>query len=91
VWATDFTLAIPGHGAPMTRDQFNVYRLAFDAFVDCVAGQSDKAQCAKAWSDAVLQLMPGDQRGQSQAEAFAAYYVDFLRQNGGKSPDCSAP
>lgn len=91
VWAADFTLAIPGHGAPMTRDQFNVYRLAFGAFVDCAHGTAEAATCAKAWSDAVLPLMPGDQRGAGSAAGFAEYYVGFLRENGGKSPDCNAP
>jgi hypothetical protein len=36
VWATPFRLAVPGHGAPMTRDAFDTYRGAFKRFRACV-------------------------------------------------------
>jgi len=88
VWATPFTLAVPGHGAPMTRGQFDTYRRAFTAFRRCSGGDGDAAACAAAWTRDVDGLMNDAER--AQATAYAAYYVGFLRKGGGASPDCAA-
>ncbi len=87
VWATPFTLAVPGHGAPMTREAFDTYRRAFGAFRACVGSDRTPASCAAEWTSGVGALLAsdGDRR---QAGAYAGYYVDFLRTNGGASPDC---
>lgn len=87
VWATPFRTAIPGHGEPMTRVQFNVYRTAFGAFIDCVNSQTEAAQCASGWATGVAQFLNGDE-AQSEAAAYANYYVGFLREGGGAAPDC---
>lgn len=84
VWATPFTLAIPGHGAPMDRAAFARYRGAFGAFLDCVASTAEAPACARAWAVSAAPLSGDD----PDAEAYAHYYVDFLRRNGGSSPDC---
>ena len=88
VWATPFSVAIPGHGEPMSRAQFDTYRRAFSAFRGCVGGDTAPADCAAAWTRDVGEFLPtdGDRR---QATQYAAYYVDFLRKNGGASPDCA--
>jgi glyoxylase-like metal-dependent hydrolase (beta-lactamase superfamily II) len=85
VWATPFKVAIPGHGAPMDRAAFDLYRRAFNAFLDCVASTAQAPVCAAAWTQAVASLEGVDR---SEADAYARYYVDFLRRNGGRSPDC---
>jgi len=87
IWATPFRIAVPGHGEPMTRDQFNVYRTAYGAFIDCVNSEGEVAQCASRWEEGVAQFLPND-AARAEARAYAAYYVGFLRQNGGASPDC---
>jgi glyoxylase-like metal-dependent hydrolase (beta-lactamase superfamily II) len=89
VWATPFRLAVPGHGEPMTRQQFDVYRGAYTAFRRCVAGEATVDTCAAAWTTDIGAFLAadGDRR---QATQYAAYYVDFLRKNGGASPDCAA-
>ena len=38
VWAVPFKTAIPGHGEPMTRTQFDAWRGAFNRYMDCVEG-----------------------------------------------------
>ncbi len=88
VWATPFRLAVPGHGEPMTRPQFDVYRGAFTAFRRCVAGETAADTCAAGWTNDIGAFLAadGDRR---QATQYAAYYVDFLRKNGGASPDCA--
>ena len=87
VWATPFHLAVPGHGAPMNRAQFDTYRQAFSHFRTCVGGDGAPATCAAAWTKDVdtLLLTDADRRA---ATGSAFYYVDFLRKSGGASPDC---
>jgi glyoxylase-like metal-dependent hydrolase (beta-lactamase superfamily II) len=85
VWATPFRLAVPGHGKPMTRDEFDTYRGAFGRFIACVGTENAAATCAAGWTKDVTPLLEGDV---SQANEYASYYVDFLRKNGGNSPEC---
>jgi glyoxylase-like metal-dependent hydrolase (beta-lactamase superfamily II) len=87
VWATPFELAVPGHGEPMTRAQFDGYRQAFAAFRACAAGGDAAAACADGWTKAVGPLLASE-ADRKQATSYATYYVDFLRKNGGNSPDC---
>ncbi len=87
VWATPFRIALAGHGEPMTRDQFAVWRAAYGAFVDCVNSETEASQCAATWSEGAAQFLTTD-RERSAATQMAHYYVGFLRENGGKSPDC---
>jgi len=87
VWATPFRTAIAGHGDPMTRDQFNTWRVAYGAFINCAASDAEPAACASAWTEATAQLQPSTSSAQ-QATGMAQYYVGYLRNNGGKSPDC---
>jgi glyoxylase-like metal-dependent hydrolase (beta-lactamase superfamily II) len=89
VWATAFTQAIPGHGEPMSRAQFDRYRKAFEAFRACACGSAEAAVCAAAWTSDVGALLAGD-ADRTQATRYTTYYVDFLRKNGGASPDCAA-
>lgn len=88
VWATPFRTVIPGHGEPMTRDQFGAWRAAYGAFIDCVNSETAAADCAAAWAQGVSQFIADDENALRTAPQMAAYYVAFLRQNGGKSPDC---
>jgi glyoxylase-like metal-dependent hydrolase (beta-lactamase superfamily II) len=90
VWATPFETAIPGHGRPMTRGDFDTYRQAFGAFVDCTRTDSPAAACGKGWVDGLGPLIRADEQVRKQVQANAEYYVGYLRDNGGKAPDCSA-
>ncbi|HEX4915781.1 MAG TPA: MBL fold metallo-hydrolase, partial [Vicinamibacterales bacterium] len=90
VWATPFETAIPGHGRPMTRGDFDTYRKAFGAFVDCTRTDSPAAACGKSWVDGLGSLIRADEQVRKQVQASAEYYVGYLRDNGGKAPDCTA-
>jgi glyoxylase-like metal-dependent hydrolase (beta-lactamase superfamily II) len=89
VWATPFKLAVPGHGAPMTRDQFDTYRGAYKNFLACVASENTPQTCAAGWTKDVGSLLESDadRRG---ATGYAGYYVDFLRKGNGTTQDCLA-
>lgn len=88
VWATPFRVAIPGHGEPMDRAQFDAYRGAFNRFMDCVEGNAEPAQCATIWADGVSRFLGADANARNEALGYAGYYVGLLRKNGGKSADC---
>lgn len=90
VWATPFELAAPGHGDPMTRDQFNVYRTAFGGLVDCAHTEAAVESCGERYSHTLMPLLNGDETRRQRVAAGVAYYVGFLRENGGKSADCLA-
>lgn len=81
-----FRVAIPGHGEPMTRAEFDTYRVAFGAFIDCVNSAAEAARCAGAWRDGVASL--SHIADLTEAVEYATYYVGYLRENGGKSPTC---
>jgi glyoxylase-like metal-dependent hydrolase (beta-lactamase superfamily II) len=91
VWAVPFKTAIPGHGEPMSRTQFDAWRGAFNRFMDCVEGTSEAGQCAVAWADGIASFNGSDERARKMSLGYAEYYVGFLRDNGGKSKDCLAP
>ncbi|MCX7358188.1 MAG: hypothetical protein NT015_08615 [Alphaproteobacteria bacterium] len=71
----------------MTRDQFNTWRVAYGAFIDCAESQVEAATCAASWGQATAAFNT-DELSQRRAVGMAAYYVGYLRENGGKSPDC---
>ncbi len=59
--ATDFTLLVPGHGAPLDRDGFATYRKAFDDLLECAAGNAPAAACKAGWlRDAGALVPPAD-------------------------------
>jgi len=89
VRAVPFKTAIPGHGEPMDRVQFDAYRGAFNAFMDCVASDATPAQCAAGWQSGVAALL-GSERMRRMALEYAEYYVGLLRANGGSSAECLA-
>ncbi|WP_421931198.1 MBL fold metallo-hydrolase [Phenylobacterium sp.] len=86
VWATPFTILVPGHGAPMTRAQFGLYRQAFAAVIDCAASAETKAACAAAWTRTVQPLLGRDPADLRRAQGMTEYYVgDVLRAPGEKA------
>jgi glyoxylase-like metal-dependent hydrolase (beta-lactamase superfamily II) len=90
VRSVPFTTAIPGHGEPMTRAQFDTYRNAFNQFMDCVNGAGAPSQCANSWADGIASLNGAEPEARKAALGYAGYYVGLLRKNGGKSADCRA-
>lgn len=90
VAATKFEKIVPGHGAPMDRAQFESYRAAFTGFVACAGSTNAKESCSAQWADAVQPLLGADAKERQRAEAYAAYYVDLLRANAGRSAYCAA-
>ena len=65
---------IPGHGDPMTRPQFETWRTAFNALVDCGRSARPVAECADGWvSDARPFVAAGDEK---RIKGMVDYYVN---------------
>ena len=79
--ATDFTLLVPGHGAPMDRAGFAAWRGAFDGLLACAATEAATGTCADQWIAGVGALLPAGE--QLRARAMLAYYVDDVLPGAG--------
>ncbi len=90
VWALPFETALPGHGEPMSRAQFDAWRGAFNRFMDCVEDDSAAGQCAAVWADGIAGFTAGDEQARNAALRYAEYYTGMLRGHGGRSADCLA-
>lgn len=58
VSAVKFDLLVPGHGDPMTREQFETYRAAFAALLGCAASEHPEAVCIDGWLRDLGPLVP---------------------------------
>ncbi|MBK5260026.1 MAG: MBL fold metallo-hydrolase [Thermoanaerobaculia bacterium] len=75
----DFSLLIPGHGAPMTRQQFATYRRSFDSLLACAASDAKKETCVSNWITGVASLTPDE--NPRFMRGLMDYYVDLLRSD----------
>jgi glyoxylase-like metal-dependent hydrolase (beta-lactamase superfamily II) len=70
----DFETLVPGHGAPMVREDFTTYRGGFDGLLTCAASAAEDAACIDGWFHAVKA------EDSPYARELLAYYVkQFLR------------
>lgn len=70
----DFETLIPGHGAPMKRDQFERYRSAYGGLLACSASEQAKDACIGGWiADLGPLLAPDDG---PFARTLLSYYMD---------------
>ncbi len=75
--AQDFAQIVPGHGAAMTKAEFNVYRRAFGRLLDCAAGAAVASACAQGWREDAARFLTSAQE-QSYADRAIAYYIDNI-------------
>lgn len=72
VSATPFVTLVPGHGDPMTHAQFETWRSAYGALLDCAASSRSRDDCVAGWKrDAAAFIPPGMDVG-----GMAGYYID---------------
>ena len=75
----------------MTRLQFEAYRSAFEALIDCSASPRPAKACAAEWASGVVGPPLGSgPREPARARGMTLYYVnDVLRAHGQKSAYCA--
>jgi glyoxylase-like metal-dependent hydrolase (beta-lactamase superfamily II) len=76
---TPFDRLVPGHGAPITKPEFAVYRKAFSNLLDCAAGNASRNDCMDGWLSDASALIHSSQDA-SYARTLIGYYLDnYLR------------
>jgi glyoxylase-like metal-dependent hydrolase (beta-lactamase superfamily II) len=75
--ATRFDTLVPGHGVPMDRERFDLYRTAFHALRACAASDQATYACAKEWREGTGDLIALDDI--PRVPAMIDYYVKALR------------
>jgi glyoxylase-like metal-dependent hydrolase (beta-lactamase superfamily II) len=74
-----FELLVPGHGAPMHRSEFVMYRKAFSDLLDCAAGSAEKNACIDGWLSDASALIGSEDA--SYARALIGYYLENYLRN----------
>lgn len=69
----DFEILVPGHGAPMTKDELEVYRSGFAALRSCAASDRTDQACIDGWLHDLGPLVPEADR--ELARALLQYYL----------------
>jgi len=70
--ATPFVTLVPGHGDPMSHAQFETWRKAYGALLDCAASSRSRDDCVAGWKNDAAGFIPAGM----DAGGMAAYYVD---------------
>jgi glyoxylase-like metal-dependent hydrolase (beta-lactamase superfamily II) len=78
--ALEFRLLVPGHGPPLTREQFERYRSGFTALLACAASESSDGDCVEGWLQSLGPLVPEPER--ELARALLGYYLTNLLRAG---------
>ncbi len=76
--ATDFQTLVPGHGPPMTREQFTRYRTSYSALLACASSERTNAQCADEWLRGIGDLVPQSEHELAR-QGLDYYLVQHLR------------
>lgn len=69
-----FATLVPGHGAPMTRAQFDTWRRGFDALLDCAASDAPRERCVEGWSRDAAAFFAAEDR--PRVARMVGYYLD---------------
>lgn len=79
---TEFHLLVPGHGAPMTRPEFDAWRAAFDRLLACAGSPREKEACVEGWMKDAGSLLGGEDP--AFVRSLAGYYVGEVLRGDGK-------
>ena len=71
--ATPFTTLIPGHGEPMDKPRFLVWRTAFGNLLDCAASDRTREACIAGWKQDAAAFIPA---GERRIDSMVGYYID---------------
>ncbi len=80
-----FETLIPGHGEPMTRQQFLDWRRAYDNLLDCSNSTTSRQGCIDGWLKDAAAFIPRGER--KRAAGMAGYYIDSRLRASGNERD----
>jgi len=72
--ALPFETLIPGHGAPMSRQQFAAWRAAFNGLLACASSAKGKDECVAGWRRDAAAFIPAGE--EARADEMVSYYID---------------
>ncbi|MBA2919931.1 MBL fold metallo-hydrolase [Sphingomonas sp. MAH-20] len=72
--AAPFKALVPGHGAVMSRADFDSWRKAFDALLDCAAGSVGRQACIEGWMKDAAPFIPAADK--DRVPGMIGYYID---------------
>ena len=86
--ATGFELLVPGHGEPLTRQDFATYRTAFDGLLACAASPATPGDCALRWARDTVPIQFG--ADPKLTSGLIEYYVGHRLRGDAEGKDCPA-
>ena len=72
--AVPFRTLIPGHGAVMTRADFDIWRRAFDTLLDCAGSKAERQTCIDGWMRDAAAFIPAADK--DRVPGMIGYYID---------------
>lgn len=88
--AVPFETLIPGHGLPMSRSTFEIYRRAFDRLVGCAASDAARQACIDGWLRDAERLLSSEQ-DRKDAQMLLDYYIEEIMRSPAKKAElCGA-
>jgi glyoxylase-like metal-dependent hydrolase (beta-lactamase superfamily II) len=87
--ATDFEVLVPGHGAPMTKTQFNTYRFAYAELLACALTGQQADACANGWRERLGKLLAAEDSA-AVAPMLDYYFKSRLRSAANRAKYCAA-
>lgn len=86
-----FKTLVPGHGLPMPRSDFEIYRSAFENLVACARGTGPTATCVDGWTKDAAKFV-ASYPDRKDAEDSITYYIDkIIRSPEEQKAFCGTP
>jgi glyoxylase-like metal-dependent hydrolase (beta-lactamase superfamily II) len=70
---TPFRTLVPGHGEPMSRSDFMIWRRAYDALLSCARSNAPEAQCIAGWDRNAARFI--DAAHKQYVDEVLSYYI----------------
>jgi glyoxylase-like metal-dependent hydrolase (beta-lactamase superfamily II) len=74
IGAVPFQTLVPGHGGAMTRVDFDRWRNAFDALLDCAGSSAERQTCIDGWMRNAAAFIPSADK--DRVPGMIGYYID---------------
>ena len=83
----DFDTLVPGHGPVMSHEDFRIWKMGFENFLDCTGSERPMETCAGGWMATARRWLTDKEA--ADFASFAFYYGELLR-SGKLNKNCAA-